>query len=88
MILLPLLAADLMRSPQGRRPIVVLPLAVSAVLLVALTASFAAWWLPVVATVLLGGFWLIHLLPEGYSLRRSCRRRVFPWSASPPRTVR
>ncbi len=69
-ILLPLLVADFLWSPRGHRPIVVLPLLVSGVLLVAITVSYGAWWLPVAAGGVLGLFALIRMLPQGYPLRR------------------
>ncbi|WP_182358813.1 hypothetical protein [Tomitella gaofuii] len=69
-ILVPLLAADHLWSPRGHRPIVVLPLIVCAVLLVALTVSYASWWLPIAVGGVLGAFALIRMLPRRFPLRR------------------
>src|SRR5699024_9503524 len=51
--LLPLLLASLLWAQDGRRMVVVIPAVVSAVLLVALTASYGSWWLPVAAGAVL-----------------------------------
>src|SRR5699024_9813751 len=62
--LLPLLLASLLWAQDGRRMVVVIPAVVSAVLLVALTASYGSWWLPVAAGAVLAVFAVCHRPPR------------------------
>lgn len=70
-ILLPLLVADFLWSPWGRRPLVVLPGVVGAVILVAITVSYRNWWLLAAAAAVFGVFAVLHALPDGFPLRRA-----------------
>lgn len=70
-VILPLLLADLIWSARRRRPSVVLSAVVSAVILLALTISYRAWWLPVAAAAVLGLFALVQALPGLAPVRKA-----------------
>lgn len=58
--LLPLLAADYLWEPGGRRPSLLLGLVLSMAMLLALTVSFDLWWLPVAVVAMLGVLALVR----------------------------
>ena len=70
-LVLPLLIAAYRWGPRGHRPVVLLLTTVALVTLVALTASFHSWWLPLAATVVLGVFALARRLVLRRRLRRA-----------------
>ena len=67
---LPLLIATYLWSSGGRRAAVLLAATLGSVTLVALTASFRLWWLPLATAAVFGAFALIRRLPEKHRLRR------------------
>lgn len=68
--LLPLLVAGWLWGPRHRRPSTGLFLALAVVLAVALTLSFASWWLPLGAAVALVLIVLLRRLPARNGLSR------------------
>lgn len=68
---LPLLVAASLWGRRGSRPVLMLLAALGLVMLVALTISFHAWWLPPASAAVLGTFALSHRLPPQHRLRRS-----------------
>ncbi len=75
MWVLPLLVAEFVWGPRGRRPAVMLPASLGLVTLVALTMSFHLWWLPVSTCAVLGLFALTRRLPA-----KSLARRAPTWA--------
>lgn len=67
---LPLFIGTYLWSPNGRRPVVVLPTALGLVTLVALTMSFGLWWLPLSSGAVLGVFALTRRMPPDGHVRR------------------
>ncbi len=66
----PLLIAALIWGAKDRRLVMLLSAVVSLVILITLTASFATWWLPVAATLVLASFALIRRFPKENTVRR------------------
>lgn len=70
-LVLPLLVSTYLWSPNGRRPVVVLPADLGLLTLVALTVSFHTWWLPVATAAVLAMFVLVRRLPPQSVVRRA-----------------
>lgn len=69
-LVMPLLIAGVVWGPRQGRPVLLLTTTVSFVILVTVTASFKAWWLPVTAGALLVILVLARRLREDRPLRR------------------
>lgn len=59
-LVLPLLVGTYLWAPDGRRAVVVLPMAIGLVLLVALTMSFRIWWVPVATLAISGSLEMVR----------------------------
>lgn len=68
---LPLLVAAGRWGPRDRRPVVALLAVPGLVTLIALTVSFASWWLPLATAAVFVGFAFVRRLPERNPLRRA-----------------
>lgn len=69
-LVLPLLVAGLVWGPRDQRPVMALITTVAVVIVVTLTASFGAWWLPLVVAVVLVAFSFVQRLAQHHPLRR------------------
>ncbi len=70
-LVLPLLIAAYVWGPRSHRPVVLLSATVGTVTLLALSVSFAGWWLSVGTAAVFGVLALIRLLPPQHRLRRA-----------------
>lgn len=68
---LPLLIATFLWSLNGRRPTVALSCVLGVTTLIAITASFGTWWLPVASAAQLLAFALIRRLPPTGPVRKT-----------------
>ena len=71
MCVLPLLFSAYLWGPRSHRPVVMLLATLGSVTLIALTASFQTWWLPVATLAVFGALALVRALPLQERLRRA-----------------
>lgn len=69
-LVLPLLLAAYLWGPKTYRPVVMLLATLTLITLVALTASFNLWWLPLATAAVFGLIALLRRLPPQHRLRR------------------
>ena len=72
-IVLPLLVSAWLWGPRDHRPVLMLLCTLSLVTLIALTASFHTWWLPVATLAVFGVLALLRALPLQERVRHASK---------------